>query len=158
MRPTATHVLQLHQFAMYNGEVACYAVTGDTEVHVVKLSADKDVITLTLPRLSAPSRNPRMRHCTQLRSVGVRVLPPKEQEKWRERQRMRLVRLTVRAKAQWKEEQEAARIREGTPCQHCGAMLFEGENRGMCCSHGKFVLDMPPLPPELEEFLCTPIG
>ena len=42
-------------------------------------------------------------------------------------------------------------IEDGEPCEHCGAMLFPKESKGMCCSNGKFVLPpVPELPQQLQ--------
>jgi hypothetical protein len=40
---------------------------------------------------------------------------------------------------------------EAQPCSFCGARLFIGESKGLCCTHGKYLLPrLPPWPRELE--------
>ncbi len=48
-------------------------------------------------------------------------------------------------------------VKHADPCVHCGAKLFAGESKGICCNNGKGVLPrLPPLPASLETLYTSP--
>jgi hypothetical protein len=90
----------------------------------------------------------------QLEHIGIKVMKPAERERAQKRHRIWLQRTRQRDLDSVVDlrEQHNIQVDVGAPCEHCGAMLFVNEPRGMCCDHGQHVFRQRELPPELQLF------